>query len=121
MRVIQEKEILKLRRNKKISGEDGKKVKLRSSPKKPKALSVEDHQSQINKKVIQSFDKIVTKVDSLLQLDDKNTAVLLGLIGELKNIKMLEFPEPVKKWRFDVSRDRQGFIEEITAERKEQP
>jgi len=114
MKVIEEKDINKLLKEGKVFGEDGEKIKLAMLPKKitvPK-VPTEERQMQI-------LEKITSETVKAFEANNKNAAILLEMIRRTKlDVKMPEFPEPVKRWNFDVVRNNEGYIKSITAEAK---
>ena len=78
-----------------------------------------NYKSNAEERQAKALEEIVAKMALVLQTNNKAASILLAIINKIKipDIKIPEFPEPAKKWQFNVSRNSEGFIKEITAER----
>lgn len=110
MRRIEEKDIRQLRREGNVTDAKGDKIKpfiVKSSPKSE----------------IPPIEKLITTLSQALLSHDKQIPLLIETIRQSKSdIKIPTFPkippapEPIKDWKFTVTRDSQGDIETIRAQ-----
>ena len=111
MKIYSNKEIRQLRKEGRVTDEKGEKLKpalLHEKPKMP--LTLEERQAR-------ALEQIPLAIAKVLQSNISNAEVLLEMIHKIKTeVKISEYPESIKKWKFDVSRNGEGFIKQITAE-----
>lgn len=118
MRILKEKDIWKLRKDGKVSGESGEKIEsipFSQKTSKPK-ISTEERQA----KALENMVKAMALILQSLSGNDKKSAILLEMIQKLEGIENIKMPEVPKTWtklKFTPERDRDGFITEIMAEK----
>lgn len=119
MKIITEDKIKNLRKNRKVTGKDNSRLKpvVVSKKSKPKALAEE--------RQIAAIESVVSEITKLVRANNKNAVIILEIIRKIKGFENIKFPEipkmpetpkPIKRWRFNVERNADGFIDEITAE-----
>jgi len=108
MRIIPERDIRQLKLKRKVTTESGEMVK----PVKPKVVNKSIEERQV--KAIESLtDIIATSLDTIINnsiIANRNTIILTEIANKKQEIPI------IKKWRFSVARNSEGFIKEIIAE-----
>lgn len=107
MKVIQEKEIRKLRREGAVTNETGERLNRASLQKTQKTISTEEKQ-------VRALEDIGKRISILPLVSEKNSMVLLEAI---RKIDTPEQPQPVLRWKHTISRrDSDGRTKEIISE-----
>lgn len=122
MKKLSEKDVNKLFVAQKITDKEGRAVRpiwFNKEPEPP--VPIDERQVQVLEKIVNEIasgrqtsvlEEIVNGITAFNRGNNKNTMVLSEMISKIKPA------EHIKKWRFIITRNKEGFIQEIVAEGK---